>query len=353
MLEEYKKEILSTLPKKVTDEELINIKSKRSFFLFGFCDMDLTDYDFSACSPSNFSTINFNSNTVFPQKSKLPNRFDTKYIIKCLKNKKKENFFSENKCYLAVIDNPATLEHEIYKNAKIEFVPYQDRENKPHFHLHGVLSNILLNYNTSNLSLIAYTHSWAKRAEDNLKALKDVEKRIKNGDKIFAVSISDWLLDEERISPELIMKLKKQIEKLKKLDCTVIDSQVASKTKAHQSYYNRNTKQIELGYFGNQSVEKAEQNIRERGIILMQASPIYADCGNAHGYVADFCPGWSWIIPQISYLFTQAKAQYNIDFEKFSEIFQNSFSLDKRNLKLFNLKKLISNLEEWSKKSPT
>ena len=50
------------------------------------------------------------------------------------------------------------------------------------------------------------------------------------GEKIFAVSISDWLLDEKRISEDLILKLKAQIAKLQKLDCIVIDSQVASKT---------------------------------------------------------------------------------------------------------------------------
>ncbi len=345
MLEEYAKEILSVLPKNVTDEDLKTIKAMKNFFLFGFCDMDLQDYDFSSCSLSQFNNINFNTTTILPNKNKLPKGFDTNYINKAIKKQPLKDKFFENECTLAVIDNPATIEHEIYRNAKIDFVPYQNKKDEIHFHFHGVLSNILLNYDTTHLSLVVYTHSWAKRAEDNLKSLKDVEKRIRNGEKIFAVSISDWLLDEKRISEDLILKLKAQIAKLQKLDCIVIDSQVASKTKAYQAFYNSNTKQIEFGYIGTQPMEQAIQNIQEKDYMLMKACPIYADCENVHGYVADFCPGWSWIIPQIAFLYCQAKVKHNIDFNAFVDLFAQSYTLDERNLKVFDFNKFKTNLK--------
>lgn len=337
--------ILSILPKRVSDSDLKKVKDIRNFHIFGFCYIDLTEYDFSSCSLSNFNTINFNTKTVFPKKDKLPKDFNLNYISKALKKKPLKDKFFDGDCSLAVIDNPAELEHEIYKNVKIQFVPYQNKKDEPHFHMHGVLSNIILNYDTTNLQLIVYTHSWAKRAEDNLKALKDVEKRIKNGQKIFAVSISDWLLDENRFEPDLLLKLKKQIEKLQKLDCTVIDSQVALKTKAFQSYFNQNTKQVELGYIGEQSAEQAIENIKKNGSMLMPAYSIYADCETTNGYVADFCPGWSWIIPQIAYLYCQTKIKYNIDYDTFVKMLTQSYTLNKKGVRVFNFRKFKNNLK--------
>lgn len=336
-MQKYIEDISNCLPKKVTNKTLKEIKQKCNFYIYGFCNIDLSSHDFSSCKLEEFSTINFNSNTIFPKKENLPQNFNTNYLADCL-NLKKNNLHTKP-CTLAIIDNPAKLNHNIYKNANIKFIPYQKKKDELHFHLDGVLSNILLKYNTNNVKFVVYTHSWKNRAKDNLKALKDIEKKIKKGENIFAVSISDWLMDKARICPKMLSKLQKQVEKLNKLNCTVIDSQKASQTNVCQAYFNLNTKNIELGYFRQSSKAKVEKNLIKNDKILMLASPIYADSQNENGYIADFCPGFSWIIPQIAYLFVFAKTEKNLSYNQFCQIVHNSFTLGLNDIKIFSLEK--------------
>ena len=332
---------------KLTDEGVEKLYKDRQnlFWMYGISYQDMSNVDMSALSKDAINKISFSSSTVFPSKDKLPKFYNPQEIIKKKLDFKLHPKLDDKHITMAIIDNPTQFNlHEEFKNLNYELINYSNPDDETHFHMDGVLNNIAGSTNGygKDAKYLLYIVDWSShisRTESHLKALENVYNRIKNGEKIQVVSISNMLIHRDLQGTELESKIFKVVEKLKNnpyCKCEVIDSKVFSQLVPLNCSIMSNSNNVdnyELPFW-------AEKH--KAGIIINNIRPEF---GSADGYVVETECGASWAIPQLAYLYAVSRKYKNYSIEEFIDICYNSTILNKQNVNVVDVNKLMKNIK--------
>ncbi len=328
--EVYIKNLLLQVNKKLVDgglthEGVESLSQDNLFRIWGIQYQNVKHINFSKLSKEDFDKIPFSSSTLFPEK--MPKFFDKNKIL----NFEHCNFIDDDQdVCLAIIDNPSQFYlHEFYKNKNIELVDFSAKNDQTHFHMEGVLSNIFKYAN--NPKIIAYTTSWKRRYETVLKALKDVFSRIKNGQKIHAVSISNLLIDDTT-KWATKQQIKDMVEKLKQVDCEVVDS--------HKFFSELNFTAAEKPMFAKEQISSYRYTFNTPHKIGVPVTRVITEFGSKNGFAISGS-GQSWAIPIVAYFYSYCKSKdRGLTIEKFAQLCDNLSQKTDMCDKIIDFKKL-------------
>lgn len=327
----YIKNILKTVKNNLKDNVLTGdfvqaLKNDEMFRIWGLQYQDVSFVDFSKLEKSDFDKLPFSSTTKFPDK--MPKFFDKNAVLKI----EKCNFTPDDSdVCMAVIDNPTQFYvHDFYKGKNIELVDFSAKNDETHFHMEGVLSNIFKYAN--NPKIIAYTISWKWRHKMVLLALKDVLQRIKNGQKIFVVSISNQLV-YDKTDEQTKTEIKKIVDELKKLDCEVVDSFVFFKT--------LNCSAADKPMFEEEKLSNYRYTFNTPTKIGIPVSRVITEFGSKEGFAISGA-GQSWAIPVVAYFYAYCKSKKeSISLEEFAKICDQTSQKTQNCAKIADFSKLV------------
>jgi len=226
-----------------------------------------------------------------------------------------------------------------------ELIDYSQPDADTHFHMDGVLNNIVGKTNgyARNSKLLLYVVDWNSveaRANSHLKALKDVYARIENGETIQVVSISNMLIDRAINGSETEKEILSMVEKLKNnphCRCEVVDSVVFGQFAPVSSDVLDDCNNIDnykLPFWCSKC----------RGAIIV--NNIRPEFGSSDGYVIETEIGASWAIPQLAYLYAVSRQYGNYSIEEFMEMAYKYCIPNKQNINVLNVEKLMSTITE-------
>ena len=330
--EQYIQDILtkvndSLLNGSLTHEGIDSLSQDNLFRIWGVQYQNVKHIDFSMLTKDDFDKMPFSSSTQFPEQ--MPKFFDKNKILSF----EHLNFIDDdqNVCF-AIIDNPTQFYiHAFFKNKNIEFVDYSAKTDETHFHMEGVLSNIY-KY-ASNPKIIAYSISWKNRPESVLKALKDVYKRIKNGQEIHAVSISNTLTDNNT-KEKLKKQIEEMVEKLKQIDCEVIDS--------FKFFRELNFTAADKPMFAKEYISSYKYTFNTPNKIGVPVSRVITEFGSKNGFAISGS-GQSWAIPIVAYFYAYRKNKdKNLSIENFAKLCEICSQRTKNCERIIDFKKVVS-----------
>lgn len=310
----------------LTSEGLDQLLKDELFRIWGVQYQDVSHVNFSKLKRDDFDRIPFSSSTNFSQK--MPKYFDKN---KLLTFDHSDVVQDDTSVCMAVIDNPTQFfQHQFYHDKNIEFVDFSARKDETHFHMEGVLSNIFKYAN--NPKIVAYSICWKKRHECVLKSLKDVLKRIKHGQKIHVVSISNRLIDE-RTKEKTKKQILKLVEKLKVVDCEVLDSQKMVQelglSAAHKSIFEK------------ESLENYVFTFNLPNKIGVPVSRVITEFGDKNGFAVSGS-GQSWAIPIVAYFYALCKSKnLNLKIEQFSKLCAETAKTNKHGEKIVDFEEVL------------
>lgn len=322
----------------LTNDAVLKMLSDQQnlFWLYGFSYNDVSNVDLSKLSKKVIEQISFSTITKFPEESKLPLFYNPKKIIEDAKKNSGKFKVNDEGCCIAIIDNPTQFYlHKEFKNLNYELIDYSEENTKTHFHVDGVLNNICSkNFGYGkNAKYLVYVVDWSSneaRLNSHLKALEDVYLRIKKGEKIQVVSVSNRLIDknlENTLTANKIKKLVKKLETFSKNSCVVIDSDVFYKNKFQPVYCPL----LNTVCMGNYKYSYNSQNL-EFGIPINKIMPLFAS--KKEYKIENANNSTSWAIPVISYFYAVCKKYRNLSLAEF-------FSMCYNNAKIINKVKIV------------
>ena len=295
-------------------------------------------------SKESINRLSFSSSTVFPPKEKLPKFFNPKDIInKRLKFNLHPNL-DDSHITMAIIDNPTQFYwHSEFKGLNYELIDYSQPDADTHFHMDGVLNNIVGKTNgySRNAKLLLYVVDWNSveaRTNSHLKALKDVFERIERGEKIQVVSISNMLIDRSLKGSTLEKEILEMVEKLKNnphCRCEVVDSAVFGQFAPVSSDILDDCNDVD-----NYKLPVWCSNCR--GAIIV--NNIRPEFGSKDGYIVETDCGASWAIPQLSYLYAVSRKYADYTIEEFKEIAYSCCIQNKHKVAVLDVNQLIDKL---------
>lgn len=305
------------------------------FRIWGIEYQDVSDINFSKLDKTDFNDIPFGSTTKFPKKSMLPADFEPNKILQ--KSYKRASNFDDSKVCMALIDNPTQLfEHREFENLNYELVDYS-QEDKTHFHMECVLANIAsrsFGY-AKDAKFVLYCRHYKDKEVGYLKALQDVLSRIKKGQKIQVVSISNLLFMPEIKGTELEKDLERVIKDLNEHDCQVIDSM-----KFAQSGFSP----LRLPLLSKESDENyvySVYNPNKFGLGV-KTSNVLPEFATKNGYVADCMAGVSYAIPTVSYFYALFKTRHpRATFEKYISLCQKYAKPNNSGVKIVDFERVV------------
>lgn len=324
---------------RLTEEGVDKLLNTREIFfnIWGLSYQNVKDVDFSKLSPDYINKIPFSSSTVFDEK-KLPEFFKPEAI---LKDNKKSVFrdinVDDSDVCMAIIDNPSQFYlHEEFAGIMAKLVDFSAKDDQTHFHTDGVLSNVCgvnLGF-AKKAKFIVYTIEWAKRAESHMKALEDILKRIKGGQKIQVVSISNQLVEAKIKGSILEQKIMKTVSKLKEFNCEVVDS----------------SKFLQSGFAGTycpilQDIDDIDSWLYSFGIpngLGVQTTKLTPEFGSKNGYSTKYLGGISWAIPIVSFFYALCSSRDDsMNFDNFAKSCEKHTVTNKNGVRIVNFKDML------------
>lgn len=191
----------SKLPDIVTDKDLKKHNSDLER-IYGFQGKDLSKKDLSQVSLDTISNISFDKSTKWPEKSKLPQGYDSDKWFEMGKdpglnlNKIHEKGITGKGISVAVIDKPIRSTHDEFKD-KMTYIKVGDHQTNPHFH--GLACASILAGKTcgvaSGAKLYYFSTPDSKQSKEYymeaIDKIIDINKSLPKNEKIRIVSISD------------------------------------------------------------------------------------------------------------------------------------------------------------------
>lgn len=339
-----------------------NQKQKRILFThFGFCYRDLSNYDFTKVDKEHLLKVPFNSSTIFPIVEKMPKGFYPLEIIAFAKNPfmgikelHKRGVNGEGICVATIDFGFQDEKHIEFANANIEIVDLF-KDTGYHFHATGVLANLcgenigfapkvrVLHYNT-------YQGYGEEVDKATLTILKDILKRIKDGEKIRAVNISAPLLrnkklqslisDQEswqKLRDEQVVPFMNVIEELKLLGCEVISSERFSKDFSCSKINFHTSEVVQPDWISFKSYSDK--------MTFISGGKVIPEFLSKEGYKYEPNGSVSWSIPQAVGLYALVlQINSNVTWDEFVKICKDSSKVNGNNVRIINVQKLINNV---------
>ena len=332
---------------------------------WGFCGVDLSKLDLSMFSKESLARITFDTATKWPPKSKLPKGFNPAEILEKAKTHKglgveelhKQGIAGKG-VKVAYFDTSFDVEHAEFNGRKIEYVSYQKNEQY-NFHGYAVVSR-LVGKNTGIVPNAELTYFDSSTGEDivviiknELKALKEIIKRLKNGENFVTIGLSgsipchfDIALNKKLITEEekskLLQEYNELLKQLKSYDCQIISAEEfwdSGFTYAHKVD----------PLTDNEDLENYAQFGRIKGqVSVVEADKVVPSAYTKNGYKYENTMGCaSWSIPQVVGLYCLAKqVNPDITYEEFVDITkQTAHKPNKNGVRLIDAVALIKEVE--------
>ena len=380
--EEYSKFIcdLFELPEVITKEWIENLdntdrwqegenRSVANFFKnFGFCNRDLSKSDLSGLSCEDMMKIPFNSSTIFPSKDKMPKGFEPESVLAFGKQpmmgvkKLHERGITGEGVVVAVIDfGFQDRDHVEFDGANIEVVDLFG-DTGTHFHSDGVLSNLCgQNIGVAPKAKVIYYDTYMGHGKHvdkaNLKILKDILKRVKNGEKIRVVNISGPITRGEDLS-KIVDNSKWQerydqlkgpfmpiIDQLKQLGCEIVTSDVFGRDFACCDIDPLTKKLSRADWITNEEYYQSKMSVVSGGKAI-------AEFASKDGYKFEPRGCFSWSIPQGVGMYALAlQVQSNLTWDNFVEKCRLSSSLDQSGVRTVDFEEMFFKLQKKNREN--
>ena len=345
------------LPKVVTDESIFALQGNYMFDNWGICYLDFSEYDFSKCSLEAMSKICFSSSTKWPNKNKLPKGFIPQEILKksTTTNQHVKNLHASGitgkGITVAVLDSGFQGQNHVeFENANlVKCTIDRQEELEYHFHMEDVLAKLCgKNLGIApDVKVLYYEVSTEKDDSESINsALKDVLKRIDNGENIRIVNRSgpftrgDEPMQYEKENFELV-------DRLRSKNCEVICSDFFGENFfcCGTTFLNDNDdiNKYEPASFLNEKFKEKSKN----SINILCAGRTIPEFCIPNGYKYEVVDCFSWTIPQASgYYALCLQINPHLTFEQFTELCKISCDISTSGLHVLNGEKLIENVKE-------
>ena len=312
------------------------------FARYGFCYSDVSNIDLSEISYHVFNYIPFSTYTKFPEKVKLPKYFNPEKIFSYAMKNCYRFKVDDKKCNIAIIDNPTQFYiHEQFEDVKYEIIKFGEND-EIHFHAEGVLSNITskdFGYGQGAKYLL-YSNYWNEnvgRMESHLKALQDVYKRIKNGEKIPVVSISSILIEKRFEDTECVRQIREMVEILKNnpyCRCEVVDSMKFYYSGFQPIYVNSLDEICKDNYKYSYNSERTPL-----GVPINKIEPLFS---TTNGYrVASNSDSVSWAIPIVSYFYAVCRQYGDLSFDDYVKVCKNNLIENNNGVQIVDFESVV------------
>ena len=331
---------------KLTDNGVDTLYNNPMFRMYGISYMDVSHIDFSELSRESFNKISFSTYTKFSDNESKLGRFRGKNeIVKdAIKNAGSFKIDDKN-VSMAIIDNPTQFyKHKEFAEVNYSLTDYSNSDDA-HFHLDGVMGSVASkNFGVGNKAKYhIYTVDWSSaesRIESYIKALKDVEFKINNGEKIPVISISNKLIEEELQETESAQYLKMLVEQLKNnknCSCEVISS---------EKFYDCNFAPANCEIMDPLDIDNYKVQYGDNsslGVITNKVLPLF---GSTDEYKIEVGSGaTSWAIPVVSYFYAVCRQYADLSFEDFVNISRENCKVNSNSVKIVDFQSVVENVK--------
>ncbi|OZV10629.1 hypothetical protein CIW83_19065 [Tissierella sp. P1] len=303
---EVENNIISTDKPVNTEQDLPIVDIKIGDVLDG---LDLRDYDLRNSVELLFK-VDFDTETLFPENDKLPDKFKPNEIIEWAKDPGLNVRRIHNKgitgkgVSIAYVDQPLLIDHEEYVNKNIHYEKVRDKGNEVAFKtsMHGpAVTSILLGENLGvapdvNLYYIAHP-PWLRNQTTHAEAIYriiEINKTLPEDEKIKIIGFSDGLDSSEK-NLEAFQKAYDDAVASGIMMFTVEDGFVSAKI---EPYKDRDDyKNYELPDWIDKNWMKYNSSADK--YILVPSTFTLAGYRNSKSYGYDYEGGFSWTVPYV------------------------------------------------------
>ena len=357
---------------------------------------DLSEENFSNVSIDVLQTINFDTETIWPEKEKLPKNFGPEKLLDESKNpglgikELHEQGINGQGVVVAIIDQKLDIGHPEYKDSIISYMEYDGAE-KEEISMHGpAVASLLVGKDCGvapGAKLVYKAAPSGRSFLSGAKALNDIIERNKNASQNEKVRVVSCSIGYKKENPE--PGLDEWIEALKKakeegifvvnvggnqIDISFIGGGSPENKNDFEGYllwlYEKNEENEELeknisegnideilkrfrevkkDYFVNMSDLDLRKEIEERlnkikkAIVVPSDYRTMASSVNKEGqYMYNGKGGMSWSVPYLAGLFALIlQVNPNIKGEEIAEIINESAVVNKKGMRIINPKGII------------
>jgi len=361
---------------------------------------DLSEENFSNVSIDVLQTIEFDTETIWPEKEKLPKDFNPEKLLEESKNpglgikELHEQGITGQGVVVAIIDQKLDINHPEYKNSVVGYMEYDGAE-KEEISMHGpAVASLLVGKDCGvapRAKLVYKATPSGRSFLSEVQALKDIiegNKNVPQNEKVRVVSCSIGYMLE---NPEPgLDEWVNALEKAKEAGIFVVDvggNQIDISFSGGGSLENKNDFENYLSWLredeGNEELNKiiSEGNIdeilkklrevkkddlanisdvdlrkkiearldkRKKDIVVPSDYRTMASSWNKEGqYMYNGRGGISWSVPYLAGLFALVlQINPNIKREEIAEIINKSATINKKGLRIVNPKGIIELVKE-------
>ena len=344
----------------VSKEKLYSLVGDYTFDNFGVSYLDLSEYDFSSLSLDDMANVCFSSSTVWPSKDKLPKGFNPNKILKDCCNvgdeikKLHEEGLDGEGIIVGVIDcSFQGKEHIEFENASLEEATLDDAvlDECCHFHMENVLAKIVgksLGVAPKCKVLYYEINTEDDNSEEVLKCLKDIERRIEEGEHIRVINISASIEEDEVNAYKYQKECLKLVKGLSKKGCEVVDSTRFGKDFfcCGSTFMSENIDGYKEASFSKNYSDMLKEKLKRNVNFVCSGRNVLEFCNNK-GYKYEVVDCFSWSIPQAVGLYALCLQQNkNIDWDIFVSICKETASVNNRGMRIVNPLRVVEKVKK-------
>ena len=338
---------------------------------------DLSDQNLSKIPIEVLQTVDFDTETIWPEKDKLPNGFNPKKLLEKSKNpglgikKLHEQGITGQGVVVAIIDLKLDINHSEYKDSISDYQEYDEAKNEP-ISMHGPAVTSLLVGKDCGVAPGAKLVYKAVPSDHYFyggsKALNDIienNKHIPQNEQVRIVSCSiGYMID----NPEPgLDKWIKTIQKAQEAGIFVIDvggdkidinftgggsPENKDDFESYRPWLHHNDDEEELDkLITEDNIDEILKSIKETKIIVPSDYRTMASSWSKKGqYMYNGKGGMSWSVPYLAGLFALAlQINPNLQKEEIAEIIKKSAVVNNKGLKIVNPEGIIELVKEKTK----
>ena len=344
----------------VSKETLYSLVGDYAFDNFGVSYLDLSEYDFSLLSLEDMTNICFSSSTLWPSKDKLPKGFNPNKILKdcCHTGEKIKKLHEEGingeGIVVGVIDCSFQGEgHEEFENAILERATLDNAvlDECCHFHMENVLAKIVgksLGVAPKCKVLYYEINTEDDNSEEVLKCLKDIARRIEEGENIRVINISASIEQDEENAYKYQKECLELVKSLSKKGCEVVDS-----TRFGEDFFccgstflSENVDEYKEASFSKNYSDELKEKLKNNVNFVCSGRNVLEFCNN-NGYKYEVVDCFSWSIPQAVGLYALClQKNSNIDWNFFASICKETAYVNNQGICVINPLKVVEKVKE-------
>jgi subtilisin family serine protease len=326
---------------------------------------DLSEENFPNVSIDVLQTIKFDTETIWPEKEKLPKDFNPEKLLEESKNpglgikELHEQGITGQGVVVAIIDQKLDIGHPEYKDSIVDYVEYDGAE-KEGISMHGpAVASLLVGKDCGvapGAKLVYKAVPCGRNFLPYAKSLKNIiqdNKNVPQNEKVRVVSCSiGYRL--EKPEPGLDEWVN-TLEKAKEAGIFVVDAggeQIDISFSGGGSPGNKDDFESYLPWLyedeGNEELNEEHLNERKKEIVVPSDYRTMASSWNKEGqYMYNGKGGISWSVPYLAGLFALIlQVNPNIKREEIAEIINASAIVNAKGLRIVNPKGIIDLVKE-------